>query len=239
MKNALAVKTAIAIRHVHFEDLGTFEAVLAAEGYRIHYHDIGTNELWTLNPLSPDLLIILGAPIGTYEEDTYPYLVEEREILKQRLAAGFPTIGICLGAQQIAATLGAEVKPSGSKEIGFSLLTLSQEGTKSPLRHLEGVPVLHWHGDILELPQGALHLASTPLCKNQAFMIGKKILGLQFHPEVDACAGIERWLTGHAVELSLAKIDPRKLREDAVKNGAELREASRRMLAEWLKEIET
>lgn len=228
------LKTAVAIRHIHFEDFGTFEAVLTAAGYRIHYYDLGVHELWTLDPPLADLLVVLGGPVGIYETEAYPFLAEERQILKARLAAGRPTLGICLGAQQIAATLGAKVAPTGVKEIGFSELTLTDAGRVGPLRHLEGVSVLHWHGDAFQIPEGAENLASTALCATQGFALGRNVLGLQFHPEVDACAGIESWLVGHAAELASAGIDPRSLREDAVRFGPALREASRRMLTEWL-----
>lgn len=228
------LKTAIAIRHIHFEDLGTFEAVLIAAGYKIHYYDIGVQELWTLDPLLADLLVVLGGPVGVYETDTYPFLAEERHILQARLAADLPTLGICLGAQQIAAALNATVAATGMKEIGFSELTLTDAGRVGPLRHLEGVPVLHWHGDAFEIPEGARNLAVTPACTRQAFALGRNVLGLQFHPEVDACAGIERWLVGHALELASAGLDPNALRAAAASVGPALRDASRRMLAEWL-----
>lgn len=228
------LKTAVAIRHLDFEDLGTFEAVLTAAGYRIHYYDLGVNELWTLDPLLPSLLIVLGGPVGVYNAGTYPFLEDERRILEVRLASNMPTLGICLGAQQIAATLGAKVAPNGVKEIGFSELALTDTGRAGPLRHLEGVSVLHWHGDAFEIPEGADNLATTLLCATQGFALGRNVLGLQFHPEVNACAGMERWLVGHAVELAAAKIDPRTLRADAERFGPALREAARKMLAEWL-----
>lgn len=228
-----ALKTAVVIRHLDFEDLGTLEPVLIAAGYRVHYYDLGVHELWTLDPLLPDLLVVLGGPVGVYETAAYPFLAEERHLLAARLAAERPTLGICLGAQQIAATLGAQVAPTGSKEIGFSPLTLTEAGRASPLRHLDGVPVLHWHGDAFAIPAGAAHLAATAACANQAFALGSNVLGVQFHPEVDT-AGIERWLMGHAVELAAAGIDPVALRADAARQGLVLRDAARRMLAEWL-----
>jgi GMP synthase (glutamine-hydrolysing) len=233
----IAVKTAVVIRHVDFEDLGTFEAVLTAAGYRLHYHDLGVHDFDTLDPLSSTLLVVLGGPIGVYETNAYPFLADEREILAKRMAADLPTLGVCLGAQQMAAARGAKVAPSGAKEIGFSRLTLSDAGQKSPLRHLEGICVLHWHGDAFETPVGAVNLASTHLCETQAFAIGRNVLGLQFHPEVNACAGIERWLVGHAVELAGADIDPRTLRSDAERYGPPLREGARKMLAEWLERL--
>lgn len=228
------LKTAAVIRHIQFEDLGTFEAVLTAFGYRIHYYDIGVNELQTLDPELPDLMVVLGGPVGVYETQAYPFLEEERQLLARRLASGRPILGICLGAQMIAAALGAKVAPMGHKEIGFSSLSLTEAGRVGPLRHLEGVPVLHWHGDAFEIPEGAESLAATQLCATQGFAIGRNVLGLQFHPEVNACASIERWLVGHAAELASARIDPRALRADATKHGPALREAARKTLTEWL-----
>lgn len=227
-------KTALAIRHVHFEDLGVFENVLAEADYAIRYHDVGIDRIEEVDPLAADLLIVLGGPVGVYETDAYPFIEDELRLLKARLAEGRPTLGICLGAQLIAAALGARVAPMGHKEIGFSPLTLSEAGRAGPLCHLDGVPVLHWHGDAFEIPEGAQNLASTPLCPTQAFALGPNILGLQFHPEVDAGAGIKRWLVGHAAELAGAGIDSRSLREDATDHGPGLRDAATRLMAEWL-----
>ncbi|MES1200381.1 MAG: glutamine amidotransferase [Pseudomonadota bacterium] len=226
-------KAAIAVRHIHFEDLGTFADVLADSDFAIRYHDVGSDDLSEIDPLGPDLLVVLGGPVGVYETELYPFLAEEQRILKARLAANRPTLGICLGAQQIAAALGAMVAPMGVKEIGFGPLTLTDAGRSSPLRRLEGAHVLHWHGDAFAIPENAAHLAATPVCAAQAFAIGRNILGLQFHAEIEG-AGIERWLVGHAGELSSAGIDPRTLRDDAARVDPGLRQAAGAMMREWL-----
>jgi GMP synthase (glutamine-hydrolysing) len=231
------LKTAVVIRHIHFEDLGAFAPILAMHGYFIRYIDIGTHSLGALDPLEPGLLVVLGGPVGVYETSAYPVLEEEIQILDARLKANRPTLGICLGAQLIATTLGARVTPTGIKEIGFSELSLTEPGRKGPLRHLEGVPVLHWHGDAFEIPEGASHLAATNLCATQAFAAGPNILGLQFHPEVDATKGIEPWLIGHASELASAGIDIHTLREQAVRYGPRLKDAAGQMLDQWLEEL--
>jgi GMP synthase (glutamine-hydrolysing) len=219
---------------VGFEDLGSFTAPLAAAGYQVGYHDIGADDIAHLDPLAADLLIVLGAPVGVYEDDRYPFLAEEYTLLQRRLDARLPTLGICLGAQLIARALGARVYPSGVKEIGWAPITLSETGASGPLRHLAGVPVLHWHGDTFDLPVGATHLASTSVCMNQAFAIDAHALGIQFHPEVDAAVGIERWLVGHAAELASAGLDPRELRRATAAVGTAPRDAGQAMLAEWL-----
>lgn len=228
------LRTAIAVRHIHFENLGVFEAALSGAGYKLHYHDVDAAGFSTLDPVEPDLFIVLGGPVGVYETDAYPFLAEERVLIRKRLDAGRPLLGICLGAQQIAAALGAKVAPTGVKEIGFSELTLTDAGRAGPLRHLEGVPVLHWHGDAFEIPDGASSLATTPVCATQGFAIGDIVLALQFHPEVDACAGVEHWLIGHACELAAAGVDPRAIRNDAKRHGPALREAGRAMFGAWL-----
>lgn len=230
----MAPKTAVAIRHVHFEDLGAFEAILEGAGYGVRYHDGGVESFQAVDPIGTDLVIILGGPVGVYETEAYPFLIEEGEFVKARLSAKRPTLGICLGAQLIAAAMGANVAPSGIKEIGFSALTLTEAGRRSPLRHLDGVPVLHWHGDMFDIPAGAAYLAATEVCRHQAFTHGANIMGLQFHPEIALDSGIERWLIGHAVELAAAKGDPRALRRDYEQCGPLLQEAARKMFAEWL-----
>jgi GMP synthase (glutamine-hydrolysing) len=233
------VKSAVAIRHVHFEDLGTLGPVLSGAGYQVTYLDVGIDDLTKLDPLRPDLLVVLGAPVGVYEIEAYPFLLTERELLAARLRANLPTLGICLGAQQIAAALGAKVRPGGFKEIGFSRLELTDAGRKSPLRHLEAVPVLHWHGDVFDIPDRAIRLAGTALCHNQAFSLGRNILALQFHPEADASRGLEAWLIGHAAELAAAKLDPRTIRADVLGLGTQMLDASLEMFSDWLPNLET
>lgn len=229
------MRTGAIIRHVLFEDLGTFAGPLREAHYDVRYYDIGHGIL--PEPLAPDLMVILGAPVGVYDGDKYPFLRAEAELLAARLKAARPTLGICLGAQLIAHALGAKVYPSGVKEIGFGPLDLRQAAKASPLKHLANTPVLHWHGDTFDLPPNSTHLAATPLCRNQAFSLGSNILALQFHAEFDSTAGIEPWLIGHAAELAAAGIDPRGLREAAKVAGSSLADKARQMIAEWLQDL--
>ncbi|MBN9616938.1 MAG: glutamine amidotransferase [Acidobacteriales bacterium 59-55] len=232
------MKTAFAIRHVHFEDLGTLEPLLRQRGYEVRYHDVGLDDFNSVDAESPSLIVVLGAPIGAYDEAAYPFLTDELNLIRERLAARRPLLGICLGAQLMARALGAAVAPMGHKEIGFSPLTLTAAGKDSPLAALvDDQPVLHWHGDQFAIPDGLESLATTPLCPHQAFAVGEYALGLQFHLEADT-RRIEQWLVGHAGELAQAGVDPVALRAAAQACGPRLEAASQAVFAAWLDRIE-
>lgn len=230
-------RTAIVIRHLAFEDLGAFAPVLEHAGYQIHYVDVGIDELTAIDPLKPDLLIVLGGPIGAYEDDKYPFLRDELKLIETRLAAVRPTMGICLGAQLMARALGAKVYPGSEKEIGFAPLTLTDEGRASCLGVFESNPVLHWHGDIFELPQGATCLASTRICPNQAFAYGPNAIAFQFHPEA-GMRGFERWLIGHTLELAQAGKNIVQLRANHQALSASLEHQATACLERWLSELQ-
>ncbi len=229
----MSARTAIALRHVSFEDLGTFAEPLAAAGYALSYVDVGVDPIEPTRLETADLLIVLGGPIGVCDDADFPFLRDELAVLRQRLAKDRPTLGVCLGAQLIARALGAAVYAGPEKEIGWKALSLTTDGRSSPLKHLEGVPVLHWHGDTFQIPRDATLLASTESFPNQAFMRGSNILGLQFHAEADP-RRIERWLIGHSSELAHARISPAHLRNDTKRYGPDLEELGRKVMSDWL-----
>jgi GMP synthase (glutamine-hydrolysing) len=233
------MKTAIAIRHVHFEDLGSLEPALQRAGYRIRYADCGVDDLAALDPVAPELVLVLGGPIGAYEDDPYPSLKEELKLLEKRLGANRPTLGICLGAQLMARALGARVYPVGLKEIGWGRIALRPAGCESAVRHLgqDDTAVLHWHGDTFDLPAGATLLASTGICRNQAFSWGCNALAFQFHPEATA-ARLEQWFIGHACEIAGAKLSVAALRADTARYAARLEFQARKCFDEWLTSIQ-
>jgi GMP synthase (glutamine-hydrolysing) len=229
-------KTALAIRHLAFEDLGSFAFDLRDAGYEIRYCDVGIDDLSGRNIADADLLIVLGGPIGAYEDSRYPFLREELRVITDRLTLRKATLGICLGAQLMARALGAQVYPGPEKEIGFAPICLSEEGRSSCLAALGDAPVLHWHGDTFDLPSGATLLASTDTYRNQAFSCGTYAIAFQFHPEAGGTA-FERWLIGHAVELSSAGKDVCALRQNHQRFGPELRRRASVCLSQWLQQL--
>jgi GMP synthase (glutamine-hydrolysing) len=150
----MPLSTAAVIRHVAFEDLGVLAPVLAARGISARYFEAGVDDLGAIERDAPDLLVVLGGPIGVYDEPLYPFLGGEIALIERRLRASAPTLGICLGAQLIARAAGARVYPGTPKEIGFSPLTLTPDGEASCLGELKPAAynVLHWHGDTFDLP---------------------------------------------------------------------------------------
>ncbi|MEJ0028524.1 MAG: glutamine amidotransferase [Rhizomicrobium sp.] len=232
------MRHAIAVRNVHFEDLGVFSAVLGDAGYRVRLIDVGIDDLGGIDPSAPDLLILLGGPLSVYNTAAYPFLKRIDAILKARLPKERPTFGICLGSQQIAAALGAPVRSMGYKEIGFEPLSLTTEGSAGPLAALSGVPVTHWHGDTFDIPAGAERLAYTSACRNQAFTLGPNIMGIQFHAEIDPTENFERRLVGHAIELSTAGADVCALRNQAATITSANVQAYRSMFRAWLEGLQ-
>lgn len=224
--------SAVAVRHVRFEDLGLLDALLTKRGYRVRYLEAGVDELASA-VAGADLLVVLGGPIGVYDDDRYPFLGVEQTAIAARLAACGPTLGVCLGAQLMARAMGAAVTATGRIEIGYSPLGLTDAGRGSVLAPLNDHPVLHWHGDQFEIPAGADRLAETPGFPNQAFSVGRHGLGLQFHLEADH-ARIEQWLIGHAHELAAHGIDPRQIRSDAQELGPGLARRSAQVMHAWI-----
>jgi len=225
-------KRCLAVRHVTFEDLGAFADPIAAAGYETVLMDAPAADLSSVDPLKPDLMVLLGGPIGVYEIDAYPFLAAEIAWAKARLDAGRPILGLCLGAQVMTVALGGAVKP-GTKEIGVAPVELTDPGRAGPLAALADTPVLHWHGDAMELPAGAEHLARTNLCEVQGWSFGASALALQFHAEADP-EMIEHWLVGHAHEIGMNGLDPRKIRADVARDGGRIAAAGQQMLRNWL-----
>jgi GMP synthase (glutamine-hydrolysing) len=233
------MRLALVIRHVACEDLGNLAQVLQQRALVVRYVEAGIDDLGQLNPLAPEVLIVLGGPIGAYQEHHYPFVTDELRLLERRLAADLPTLGICLGAQLMARALGAKVYAGPRKEIGWSPLQLSEAGRRSCLAPLakRQAAVLHWHGDTFDLPAGATHLASTLAYDNQAFAWGTRGLALQYHAEVTA-RGLERWFISHAHELDHTPgLSVGQLRQDTQCYAPRLQVRAASCWQTWLNEV--
>lgn len=227
------MKTALALRHLAFEDLGLIEPLLRERGFAVRYLEAGVDDLAAIDPGAADLLIVLGGPLSVEDEERFPWLVDEVALIRQRLDARQPLLGICLGAQLMARALGARVRPMAVKEIGFAPLTLTEAGQGTALTKLQGQPMLHWHGDQFDLPAGSASLATTAVCSHQAFAPNERALALQFHPEV-VPERFEQWLIGHIDELEHAGIDLIELRVAMAREAQGLKAALTRLMTRWL-----
>jgi GMP synthase (glutamine-hydrolysing) len=138
-------------------------------------------------------VVSMGGPMSVH--DGLPWIAEEKRFLAQAMAGGMPVLGVCLGAQLMASALGAAVTPAPAPEVGFAEVELTAEAREDRLFAAAGaaLPALHWHGERFDLPEGAVRLAGTPLCPNQAFRWGARAWGLQFHLEVTA-EMLDRWV---------------------------------------------
>jgi GMP synthase-like glutamine amidotransferase len=132
-----------------------------------------------------DALVVMGGPMGIYDEALYPWLADEKALIKDAINAGKIVLGICLGAQLIADVLGGKVTRNAYKEIGWLPLQIQPEASEHPIaRILAKYPeVFHWHGDTFAIPPGAIHIARSEGCLNQAYVINDKVYGFQFHLE--------------------------------------------------------
>lgn len=232
------MKTALIVRHVPREGAAGYLQPIEAAGYHIDRVDVAHADFAGVDLSQPDLLIMMGGPMGVYETDRHPWIAIQIEKLAARLAQDRPTLGVCLGSQMIAAALGAPVYPGDTTELGFAPVTLNPAGAASPLRHLDAVPVLHWHGDTFDLPPDVELLASTAAYPHQAFRRGCNLLALQFHAEMGEDARFEEWLTHFWSDLECAGACRHALRADHDAHGPGAVAAGRAMIGEWLAGLE-
>ena len=199
----------LVLRHVSWEGVGAFGERLDARGVPWRYVDLFADQ-----PL-PDLriaqaLLVMGGPMGVYEAERYPFLAEEIAAIREAVRGGTPTVGVCLGSQLLAAALGAAVKPNpAGKEIGWGSVRKTPSAANDPiLRSFRAEEtVLHWHGDVFDLPEGAVPLACSPMTPHQAFRWGSRAWGLLFHVEADP-ALVRCWLDEPTMRAEAAALDP-------------------------------
>lgn len=230
----------LVFQHVAHEILGTLNPLLKIAGFRIRYVNFGRHP-----DARPSLdgyhgVVALGGPMNVDDVESHPHLRTEVSLLREALDRGMPILGICLGAQLLARALGAPVGPAIQKEIGWYDLSVSEPGRSDPLLSGFGDTerIFQWHGDTFEIPAGAVHLASSDLCPNQAFRYGENAYGFQFHLEVDEPL-IDRWLDVpmHRAEIEALSglVDPEEIRRETRARIARARHLSDRTFGEWVR----
>lgn len=172
------------LQHVPFEGLGSI-----GDWIRSGSHQLGATRFYLNDPLPAiehvDLLVVMGGPMNIYEETKYSWFVEEKRFIERAIATHKRVLGICLGAQLVADVLGAKVYANADKEIGWFPIEMTEHAHRSNLftAFPARLDVFHWHGDTFEIPEGAMHVAHSAGCANQAFMYDERVVGLQFHME--------------------------------------------------------
>ena len=229
----------LVFQHDPFEDLGFFAEVLDRERatYRIIrlFHGEIPAEDWK----HVAALIVLGGSMAAEDEEKFPFLRWEKRIIRAAIDESVPILGICIGAQLIAATLGARIYHGSVKEIGWSPISITPHGqVDSLLGYLpENATVFQWHGDGFDLPAGALCLAASTHYKTQAFRLGQTIYGLQFHLEVTPRM-IERWIVERSKDLASAPyVLPEKIFVDTKNYAPISKYYGERFLSEFIRRI--
>jgi GMP synthase (glutamine-hydrolysing) len=223
---------ALALRHTSYVGPDLVGEWLRERGFAL---TIGDGQTMNADEVqAADMLLILGGEMGVYERNKHPWLTPEIAAIRARLNAGKPTLGLCLGAQLMAAALGAEVrKGAQGQEIGWRHITLTPEGRAGSLAPLDGARVMQWHGDTFDIPPGATRLAGNDTYMNQAFAAGDHALALQFHLETTP-AGLEGWLDDHDhPELAELGLSEARLRADAADAFPPLRPKALAVLDAW------
>jgi GMP synthase (glutamine-hydrolysing) len=229
----------LVFQHDPFDDLGFFSEVLEKQGSNYRVARLFHGEMPTEDWEKVAALIVLGGPMKVDEEKKFPFLRWEKRIIRAAIDDAVPVLGICLGAQLIASTLGTAIFHGPVKEIGWSPISITPHGqVDSLLGYLpESATVFQWHSDGFELPPGAIRLASSAHYSTQAFRLGKTIYGLQFHLEVTPRM-IERWLDERSKDLALAPyVLPDKIRADTQSYAPTLKYYAERFLSEFVRRV--
>ncbi|MFC4727003.1 type 1 glutamine amidotransferase [Coralloluteibacterium thermophilus] len=195
----------VVFQHVAAEPLGTLDALIRRRGHRIRFHNFERHPEAQPNIDRYRGLVVLGGPMNVEDQARRPHLATELRAIERALRQDKPVLGICLGAQLLAHVLGAPVRRHAQPEIGWYDLQCTDAGRRDPvLAPLgAGAPVFQWHARTYDLPAGAVQLARTDTCEQQAFRWGDRAYGFQFHLEMDE-ALVERWLRVPAYREELA-----------------------------------
>ena len=234
------MKKLLVLQHVAHELLGTLNPLLKSAGFRLRYVNFARYP-----EAQPSLdgyhgLVVLGGPMSVNDTDRLPHLITEMKLIEAAMHRNLPVLGICLGAQLIAKTLGAAVYPNKEKEIGWYDVSPTDKAESDPLlaEFQRTEKIFQWHGDTFDIPKSTIHLAFSSLCTNQAFRYGANVYGLQFHLEVDEPM-IHRWLrvAENKKEITAlgGKIDPERIHRETPDHVSRLQQLSECVFGEFIR----
>lgn len=229
---------ALVIQHIRCEPPGVFTGVLARHGITIDTAELDEGDTlpdWR----DVDLVVVMGGPMGAHDEAEHPWLAAEKRWIAAAVRAGVPYFGVCLGAQLLAASLGAQVRTGGAPEVGVLPVTLTAEGRTDPVASVLGEEflALQWHGDTFDIPAGAVRLGQSPAYPHQAMRFGDVAYAVQFHVEVTAAMFAEwRHVPAYAAsaQAALGPAGLDSLARAFAENRAAMAESADRMFHSWL-----
>ncbi len=230
----------LVLQHVPHEGLGTIGAALRGHDLNVDFLKIYENRRIPPDIKGYSALIVMGGPMGVYEDDIYPFIRKEIRLIGSALKTDTPVLGICLGSQLLAKAAGARVYKGKAKEIGWYRTTLTDLGATDSV--FLGLPkdftVFHWHGDTFDIPPGGKNLASSELFPHQAIRVGRRAYGFQFHLEVTE-AMISEWIKVNEEELKPLKgIDPEGILKETPKRIGALHSYGSTVISRFLRLVD-
>lgn len=221
------------LQHVRPEPPGTIVDALDDRGVTVRTVQIFRDEP-VPETLDADGLVVMGGPMGVDDIPDRPHLSREVALMEQALRDDRPLLGVCLGSQLLAHTLGAEVQPAPAKEIGWGEVSLNPPAADDPLFHGldDPFPAFHWHGDVFDVPEGAVSLARSDQTDHQAFRYGDRAYGVLFHLEVTPKT--VGWMTkAFQDELAEEGLDGTTIRQAAMTHEAEVQRIAETVFGRW------